>query len=93
MKFKLKVNEVLHETEHTIRGNEPFLRYGDTGVIVTFVKQGFGNHNFIERLGPLGIPVSGLKKGDVLKFELSRVVTHELTPWQKIKEMVKGLFN
>ncbi len=82
-------DEVLHETDHPIRGDEPFLRYGDTGLIVTFCKQGYGNHNFIERLGSPGVPISKLKKGDTLRFQMVRVSSKNLTLWQKIKELFR----
>jgi hypothetical protein len=74
--------EVLHETKFTIKGNEPFLKYTQTGIIINLNDRFGSSHNLVETpFGFAGIPVSKLKRGDQFRMQLCRVTTVEKVPW------------
>jgi len=63
----------LHETAFTIKGNEPFIKYGESGIIVHLKGPWGQTHVLVERYLS---GVSGLvnfQKGDTIRLRLDRV--------------------
>ena len=91
MKYKEKI-EILHETECHIKGNEPFLDFLQTGVIVNLYDRSGRSHNFIDALiGGANVPIDTLKKGETLRFQMTRVSLVPMTWWELVWSWAKGL--
>ena len=87
MKYKAHT-EVLHEVRHTIRGDEPFLRFVRPRMIVNISACWSGSHNFFE--GEVD-EFSTLKPGDVFAFQLVKLSQVPLTGWERVWSWVRGL--
>ena len=88
--MKIEQTETLHKSELVIKGNEPFLLFGRTSLIVNLHDQSGQSHNFFQ--GPCeGIPFR-FKNGDTLRFTLARVQVREIRWWENFKEKVRRFF-
>lgn len=86
-------SQVLYEENIAIKGNEPFLRYGLCGLMVTLNAGQWGSHNLVERFGPQ-VPVCNLDRGDTFRIQLLRVHSGKVIWKDKIRQAwswVKGL--
>lgn len=90
--------EILHESNIKIKGNEPFLDYIRTGLIINLNDLTGRSHNFVERIpvGPgSGVPISKLKKGETLRLQLIRsyeVDVPDPSRWNRFVTWVKEIF-
>jgi len=83
--MKIQQTEILHETNILIKGNEPFLSFAQTGLILNLNDRYGKSHNFIETpFGSAGIPINKLRKGETLRLQLTRVFDVEPKWYQKI---------
>lgn len=77
--------EILQQTECPIKGNEPFLSFVDTGVIVNLHDRSGKSHNFLDGwVAGARLPIQKLRKGDILQFQLRRATEVEI-PWYEAK--------
>ena len=90
MRYKEEI-EVLHETECPIKGNEPFLSFGQTGMIVNLHDRSGRSHNFLDGwVAGASIPISRIKKGDILRFQLYRVYQVPTRWYERVWDWIRS---
>lgn len=73
-------DEILYYQQIMIKGNEPFLQFGSSGIYVNFKDYSGQSHTFVEDWGA-SIPLSKVKKEEVLRIDVSRVSFKEKKSW------------
>lgn len=86
MKYKQQ-SKVLHLSEQTIKGDEPFLWHTRPRMIVNLSAGMVGSHNFVEGY----VDDFNFEKGDVLAFSVHRIrqVPVEQKWYERVWEWVK----
>jgi len=84
------ISKILHKIEVPIKGNEPFLSFGRTTLIVNLHDSSGRPHNFLESFGNASL--TGLRNGDVLQFQMVVVRQFEMTWYESLVHTVKGWF-
>lgn len=87
MKTKTKT-EILHEIEHHVQGDEPFLSWRRAHMVVNLSAGMNGSHNFSETFVT---PSSWPGKGDILAFQIVRLSQVPMTWYERVWSWVKGL--
>ena len=81
-KFKTKT-ELLHQTKINIKGNEPFLSFQKSHLIVNLSAGLAGSHTFFEG----GVDqLRSANKGDVLAVQIVRIHQVPMTWWGRLRD-------
>ena len=91
MKIAIDEDEQLYKQMVMIKGDEPFIQFGNAGIYVNFKDLSGRSHTFVEDWGAR-IPLNKLKKGEVFRIDVSRVSFKEKHWYDFVVDFWKKVF-